>query len=75
MAALIYARPANGESSEPYYRISLRSSSDGVSMQEIAREKGGGGHRQAAGFSSSGESPSELARFLSERVEKALEDL
>jgi phosphoesterase RecJ-like protein len=33
-------------------RISLRSSHDEVDVSAIAREAGGGGHRQAAGFSS-----------------------
>lgn len=69
VAALIYARPPNGESSESYYRVSLRSSSTTVNMQRIASERGGGGHEQAAGFSSSGESARELVLFLTERVE------
>ncbi len=33
-------------------RVSLRSSRDRLDVSEIAREFGGGGHRQAAGFSS-----------------------
>jgi phosphoesterase RecJ-like protein len=33
-------------------RISLRSSSDEIDVSAIARQRGGGGHRQAAGFSS-----------------------
>jgi phosphoesterase RecJ-like protein len=36
----------------PTRRISLRSSSDEVDVSAIARKSGGGGHRQAAGFSS-----------------------
>jgi bifunctional oligoribonuclease and PAP phosphatase NrnA len=36
----------------PSRRISLRSSADEVDVSRIARASGGGGHRQAAGFSS-----------------------
>lgn len=36
----------------PSRRISLRSSHDEVDVSAIARQSGGGGHRQAAGFSS-----------------------
>src|SRR3954468_11048146 len=36
----------------PARRVSLRSSSDEVDVSRIARASGGGGHRQAAGFSS-----------------------
>src|SRR5215212_3974819 len=36
----------------PTRRVSLRSSSDEVDVSAIARESSGGGHRQAAGFSS-----------------------
>jgi phosphoesterase RecJ-like protein len=36
----------------PTRRVSLRSSSDEIDVSAIARKSGGGGHRQAAGFSS-----------------------
>ena len=36
----------------PTHRISLRSSQDEVDVSAVARKAGGGGHRQAAGFSS-----------------------
>ena len=36
----------------PMHRVSLRSSSDEVDVSAIARKSGGGGHVQAAGFSS-----------------------
>jgi phosphoesterase RecJ-like protein len=36
----------------PLHRISLRSSVDELDVSKIARASGGGGHRQAAGFSS-----------------------
>jgi phosphoesterase RecJ-like protein len=43
-------------------RVSLRSS--GWDVSALAAERGGGGHRQAAGFSSD-DSPEEVARWLS----------
>jgi bifunctional oligoribonuclease and PAP phosphatase NrnA len=50
MAALIREPPRSGE---PSRRVSLRASSDELDVSAIARRLGdGGGHRQAAGFSS-----------------------
>jgi phosphoesterase RecJ-like protein len=49
LVALIREPPTDGG---PTRRISLRSSRDEVDVSAIAREAGGGGHRQAAGFSS-----------------------
>jgi len=49
MVALIREPPRN---EGPARRISLRSSHDEVDVSAIARQAGGGGHRQAAGFSS-----------------------
>ena len=49
MAVLIREPP---RSDGPPRRISLRSSSDEIDVSAIARKSGGGGHRQAAGFSS-----------------------
>jgi bifunctional oligoribonuclease and PAP phosphatase NrnA len=49
VAALIREPPrADG----PPRRVSLRSSTDEIDVSAIARQFGGGGHRQAAGFSS-----------------------
>jgi phosphoesterase RecJ-like protein len=49
MVALIREPPtANG----PTRRISLRTTAEGIDVSAIARASGGGGHRQAAGFSS-----------------------
>jgi bifunctional oligoribonuclease and PAP phosphatase NrnA len=60
MVALIREPPRN---EGPARRISLRSSHDGVDVSAIARKEGGGGHRQAAGFSS--EKPiGEIVEFL-----------
>lgn len=47
----------------PARRVSLRSSSAAIDVSAIARERGGGGHRQAAGFSSD-ESFEEITDFL-----------
>src|ERR687895_1201275 len=64
MAALIREPPAPGR---PARRISLRSSSDELDVSAIARASGdGGGHRQAAGFSSSLEIP-QIVDFLREQ--------
>jgi len=49
LVALIREPPTDGG---PTYRVSLRSSKDEVDVSAIARQAGGGGHRQAAGFSS-----------------------
>ena len=60
MVALIREPPRN---EGPARRISLRSSHDEVDVSAIARVAGGGGHRQAAGFSS--ERPiNEIIAFL-----------
>jgi phosphoesterase RecJ-like protein len=44
-------------------RISMRASTDVVDVSAIARKRGGGGHRQAAGFSSE-ESVDEIIEFI-----------
>jgi phosphoesterase RecJ-like protein len=49
LVALIREPPTDGG---PTHRVSLRSSRDEVDVSAIARQVGGGGHRQAAGFSS-----------------------
>ena len=43
--------------------MSLRAASDELDVSAIARQRGGGGHRQAAGFSSS-ESIDEITEFI-----------
>src|SRR5919112_2865732 len=60
MAALIREPPRGGS---PARRISLRASHDELDVSAIARASGGGGHRQAAGFSSD-ESIEEITSFL-----------
>jgi bifunctional oligoribonuclease and PAP phosphatase NrnA len=49
LAVLIREPPREGS---PMRRVSLRSSVDEIDVSAIARRFGGGGHRQAAGFSS-----------------------
>ena len=68
MAALIREPPAPGR---PARRISLRSSSDELDVSAIARASGdGGGHRQAAGFSSELEIP-QIVEFLRQQFVEA----
>jgi phosphoesterase RecJ-like protein len=49
VSALIREPPRDGG---PLHKVSLRSSVDEVDVSAIARKSGGGGHREAAGFSS-----------------------
>src|SRR5437763_510288 len=51
MAALI-REPPRRRPDGPLRRVSLRASVDELDVSAIARKSGGGGHRQAAGFSS-----------------------
>jgi phosphoesterase RecJ-like protein len=68
MAALIREPPAPGR---PARRVSLRSSSDELDVSAIARASGdGGGHRQAAGFSSEQEIP-QIVEFIRSEYAKA----
>jgi bifunctional oligoribonuclease and PAP phosphatase NrnA len=60
MAALIREPP---RSDGPARRVSLRASTDELDVSAIARKSGGGGHRQAAGFSSDA-SVEEITDFI-----------
>ena len=60
MAALIREPPRGGS---PARRVSLRASHDELDVSAIARASGGGGHRQAAGFSSD-DSIEQITEFL-----------
>jgi bifunctional oligoribonuclease and PAP phosphatase NrnA len=51
--------------SGPARRVSLRSSTAAIDVSAIARQRGGGGHRMAAGFSSD-ESFAEIEAFICE---------
>ncbi len=67
LVALI-REPPRGDG--PARRISLRSSHDELDVSAIARKAGGGGHRQAAGFSS--ERPiADIVRFLEDEFARA----
>jgi len=60
MAATIREPP---EPPDAQRRISMRASSDELDVSAIARKSGGGGHRQAAGFSSD-DSIEEITEFI-----------
>jgi phosphoesterase RecJ-like protein len=60
MAAMIREPP---EPPDAPRRISLRASHDEIDVSAIARKRGGGGHRQAAGFSSE-ESIEKIVEFV-----------
>ncbi|HET9437734.1 MAG TPA: bifunctional oligoribonuclease/PAP phosphatase NrnA [Gaiellaceae bacterium] len=60
LVALIREPPTqNG----PTRRVSLRTRAEGIDVSAIARKSGGGGHRQAAGFSSE-DSVDEIVDFI-----------
>ena len=48
-------------------KVSLRSGNDRIDVSAIARAQGGGGHRQAAGFTT-GLSHDELVAFLRDQL-------
>ena len=52
-------------------KVSLRASDDRIDVSAIARAQGGGGHRQAAGFTTALEWP-ELVQFLRGEVARQL---
>jgi phosphoesterase RecJ-like protein len=69
VAALV--RDRLGATQEGQRKVSLRASDDRVDVSAIARAQGGGGHRQAAGFSTT--LPwDELVAFLREQVAEQL---
>jgi phosphoesterase RecJ-like protein len=68
MAALIREPPRGGS---PARRISLRASHDELDVSAIARASGGGGHRQAAGFSSDA-TIEEITEFLRREFSSAI---
>jgi len=61
MVALIREPPRSDD--VPARKVSLRASVDEIDVSAIARKSGGGGHRQAAGFSSDA-SIEEIAQFI-----------
>jgi bifunctional oligoribonuclease and PAP phosphatase NrnA len=71
VAALIRDRVSSENGSGPPRKVSLRASDDRVDVSAIARVQGGGGHRQAAGFSTSMQWD-ELVEFLRGEVAQQL---
>jgi bifunctional oligoribonuclease and PAP phosphatase NrnA len=69
VAALV--RDRLGSANEGMRKVSLRASDDRVDVSRIARAQGGGGHRQAAGFSTA-LGWNELVRFLRAQVAEQL---
>ena len=68
VSALIREPPRDGG---PARKVSLRSSVDEVDVSLIARKSGGGGHREAAGFSSD-LSVDEITAFIVREVDEQL---
>ena len=66
VAALVREQLKEGR--EGVMKVSLRASADAVDVSVIARKEGGGGHRQAAGFSTT-RSLAELIEFLRREIE------
>jgi phosphoesterase RecJ-like protein len=61
--AVLIREPPRRDGAGPTRRVSLRSSVDELDVSAIARRSGGGGHRQAAGFSSDA-SVEEITEFV-----------
>jgi phosphoesterase RecJ-like protein len=61
--AVLIREPPRRDGQGPTRRVSLRSSIDELDVSAIARRSGGGGHRQAAGFSSEA-SVEEITEFV-----------
>lgn len=57
---------------EGTWRVSLRAADEGIDVSELARMEGGGGHRQAAGFSTA-RPPDELVAWLEGMVRARLD--
>jgi phosphoesterase RecJ-like protein len=70
VAALIRERMGDNDGGRPR-KVSLRASDERVDVSAIARAQGGGGHRQAAGFSTSMRRD-EVVAFLREEVAQQL---
>jgi phosphoesterase RecJ-like protein len=70
VAALIRERISTDNGGPPR-KVSLRASDERVDVSAIARAQGGGGHRQAAGFSTA-MCRDELVAFLREEVAQQL---
>jgi bifunctional oligoribonuclease and PAP phosphatase NrnA len=72
VAALVRDRIGDTDGNgNPLRKVSLRASDERVDVSAIARAQGGGGHRQAAGFTTALEWPA-LVEFLREEVAQQL---
>jgi bifunctional oligoribonuclease and PAP phosphatase NrnA len=72
VAALVRDRIGDTDGDgNPLRKVSLRASDERVDVSAIARVQGGGGHRQAAGFTTALEWPA-LVEFLREEVAQQL---
>src|SRR5947209_182832 len=71
VAALIRERVSSNGGGGRARKVSLRASDDRVDVSAIARAQGGGGHRQAAGFSTS-MNWDEVVAFLRQEVAQQL---
>jgi phosphoesterase RecJ-like protein len=72
VAALVRDRIGDTDGNgKPLRKVSLRASDERVDVSAIARAQGGGGHRQAAGFTTALEWPA-LIEFLREEVAQQL---
>jgi phosphoesterase RecJ-like protein len=70
VAALVRDRISDGDG-EQLRKVSLRSSDERIDVSRIARARGGGGHRQAAGFTTAMDWE-EIVAFLREEVAEQL---
>jgi phosphoesterase RecJ-like protein len=70
VAALVRDRMGDTDG-DKLRKVSLRASDDRVDVSQIARQQGGGGHRQAAGFNTA-MGWDELVAFLREQVAEQL---
>ena len=61
--AVLIREPPRTDGLAPSRRVSLRASTDELDVSAIARKSGGGGHRQAAGFSTEATAP-EITEFV-----------
>jgi phosphoesterase RecJ-like protein len=68
VAAMIRDKTDGGSTAR---KVSLRSTKGKVDVSAIARKRGGGGHRRAAGFSTDLDYP-ELVEFLRDEVKAQL---
>ncbi len=74
VAALIRDRIGDSDGQVPSRKVSLRASDPRIDVSRIARQQGGGGHRQAAGFTTT-LGWDELVAFLREEVAEQLSAL